>query len=73
VPSAGIAIKPTAPRGQGRALAALATVLRNLPMPVIGHVADGSLVLDLRCLEDEAGFVANLASLAPAEEQDAGA
>ncbi len=72
VPSAGIAITPSAARGQGRALAALATALRNLPVPVIGHVADGSLVLDLRCLEDEAGFVANLASLDLAEGQDAG-
>ena len=73
VPSAGIAIKPSAARGQGRALAALAAALRNLPVPVIGHVADGSLVLDLRCLEDEAGFVANLASLALAEGRDASA
>jgi L-seryl-tRNA(Ser) seleniumtransferase len=71
VPSAGIAIAPSAARGQGRALAALATALRNLPVPVIGHVSDGNLVLDLRCLEDEAGFVANLVSLALAEGQDA--
>jgi L-seryl-tRNA(Ser) seleniumtransferase len=73
VPSAGIAMKPSAARGQGRALAALAAALRNLPVPVIGHVADGSLVLDLRCLEDEAGFVANLSSLDLAEGQHAGA
>ena len=73
VPSAGIAIRPTAARGRGRALAALAAALRNLPLPVIGHVAEGGLVLDLRCLEDEAGFIANLASLAIAEGQDAGA
>jgi L-seryl-tRNA(Ser) seleniumtransferase len=73
LPSAGIGIMPTAARGQGRALAALATALRNLPVPVIGHIAEGSLVLDLRCLEDEAGFVANLAPLAIAEGQDASA
>jgi L-seryl-tRNA(Ser) seleniumtransferase len=73
VPSAGIAITPSAARGQGRALSVLATALRSLPVPVIGHVAEGSLVLDLRCLEDEAGFVANLASLALAEGRDAGA
>ena len=72
VPSAGLAVTPVAARGHGRALAALATALRTLPVPVIGHVAEGSLVLDLRCLDDEAGFVANLASLAFAEGQDAG-
>ncbi|HSE73656.1 MAG TPA: L-seryl-tRNA(Sec) selenium transferase [Dongiaceae bacterium] len=73
VPSAGIAIKPAASRGQGRALAALAAALRNLPVPVIGRVAEGSLLLDLRCLEDEAGFADNLASLDFMVGQDAGA
>ena len=73
VPSAGIAIRPAASRGQGRALATLATALRNLPAPVIGRVADGGFVLDLRCLEDEAGFAANLKSLDFAEGRDAGA
>jgi len=34
-------------------------------VPVIGRVADGALLLDLRCLEDEAGFLASLAALAP--------
>jgi L-seryl-tRNA(Ser) seleniumtransferase len=73
VPSAGIAIKPAASRGQGRALAALATALRTLPAPVIGRVANDALILDLRCLEDEAGFAANLKSLDFAETRDAGA
>ena len=41
----------------------LATALRALPMPVIGRIEDGSLRLDLRCLEDEAGFVAQLSAL----------
>ena len=31
--------------------------------PVIGRIADQALLLDLRCLEDEAGFLDNLASL----------
>jgi L-seryl-tRNA(Ser) seleniumtransferase len=73
VPSAGIAIRPSASRGRGLALAALADALRNLPVPVIGRVAEGSLLLDLRCLEDEAGFAANLASLDFAEGRDASA
>jgi hypothetical protein len=30
---------------------------------VVGRVHDGAYVLDLRCLEDEAGFVAQLDQL----------
>ena len=41
----------------------LAAAFRKLPTPVIGHVHKGSLLLDLRCLDDEAGFVAQLGSL----------
>jgi L-seryl-tRNA(Ser) seleniumtransferase len=62
LPSAGIAIRPAKMRGQGRALATLAGALRSLPVPVIGRVADGALILDLRCLEDEGAFAANLAA-----------
>ena len=32
-------------------------------MPVIGHIKDGALILDLRCLDDEAGFLAQLGQL----------
>jgi L-seryl-tRNA(Ser) seleniumtransferase len=63
VPSAGLAIRPTARRGGGRELAGLTASLRRLPMPVIGRIEDNGLILDLRCLDDEAGFVANLATL----------
>jgi len=63
VASAGLAIRPASARGSGRLLAALASALRNLPIPVIGRIEDGALVLDLRCLEDERAFAANLASL----------
>jgi len=63
VPSAGLAIRPTGPRGVGRALSGLAAALRQLPLPVIGRIEDQALVLDLRCLDDEAAFVANLAHL----------
>jgi L-seryl-tRNA(Ser) seleniumtransferase len=59
VPSAGLALTPI--MSGGRALTALAAAFRQLPMPVIGRIERGSLVLDLRCLEDEAGFAANLA------------
>jgi L-seryl-tRNA(Ser) seleniumtransferase len=63
VPSAGLAIRPQTRRGTGRALARLAAALRRLPVPVIGRVEDGVQLLDLRCLEDEAAFAANLATL----------
>ncbi|MGE5026925.1 MAG: L-seryl-tRNA(Sec) selenium transferase, partial [Betaproteobacteria bacterium] len=62
--SHGIAIRPNKKgRGEGAALEKLAAALRALPVPVIGRIEDGALVLDLRCLEDEAGFVAQLSCL----------
>lgn len=66
IPSAGLAIKPVAgKRGSGTALKALAASLRALPVPVIGRVQEGAVILDLRCLEDERGFVAQLAQIEP--------
>ncbi len=47
----------------GSALKALTARLRQLPIPIIGRVSDNSLVLDLRCLEDEGDFLAQLQSL----------
>ena len=63
VPSAGLALSPRS--GNGRAIEALASALRALPVPVLGRIENRALVLDLRCLEDEAGFTANLAGLDP--------
>jgi L-seryl-tRNA(Ser) seleniumtransferase len=63
IPSAGLAIRPAAKRGAGRALADLALSLRCLPMPVVGRIENGALILDLRCLDDEAAFLANIAKL----------
>lgn len=62
VPSAGLAIRPRAARGRGRMLATLSTALRKLPVPVVGRIENEALILDLRCLDDEASFVANLAT-----------
>lgn len=39
---------------------AIAKALRALPIPVIGRIHDGAVWLDLRCLEDEAGFLDQL-------------
>lgn len=63
MPSAGLAIRPRAERGAGRALGRLAAAFRHLPVPVIGRVEDGAQILDLRCLEDEAAFAVNLTDL----------
>ena len=65
LPSAGIAIKPAGGKSAGTRLERLASAFRRLPIPVIGHIKDGALVFDLRCLDDEAEFVAQLARLAP--------
>ena len=63
IPSAGLAIRP---RGGKSAIKALAARFRRLPVPVIGRVSDGALVLDLRGLDDEVGFIAPFDCLAGA-------
>ncbi len=86
--SVGLALRPatdrdghgatrSAGKGGGRALEALATALRALPRPVIGRIADGHLLLDLRCLEDPTELADQLPALAralgaPATAADAG-
>jgi L-seryl-tRNA(Ser) seleniumtransferase len=62
LPSAGIALTPHAKRKSGAA-DALSTAFRALPVPVIGHIRDGAFILDLRCLDDESGFVGQLPRL----------
>jgi L-seryl-tRNA(Ser) seleniumtransferase len=61
LPSAALALRPVRQRS-GNAVEALARGLRALPIPVIGRIEAGRVVLDLRCLEDEAAFVEQLAS-----------
>jgi L-seryl-tRNA(Ser) seleniumtransferase len=41
----------------------LALAFRSLPKPVIGRIHEGVLYLDLRCLDDEAAFTAQLGRL----------
>ncbi len=63
IPSMALAI--ASPKAKaGSMLNALARRLRALPVPVIGRIADNQLLLDLRCLEDEAGFASQIAQLA---------
>ena len=63
LPSHALRFKPAGgKRGSGSALDALAARLRQLAVPVIGRIADGALLLDLRCLEDAPGFAALFAA-----------
>jgi L-seryl-tRNA(Ser) seleniumtransferase len=56
LPSAGLALS-------GGAAGGLLAALRGLPVPVIGRIERGAVMLDMRCLEDEAGFAGQLAAL----------
>ncbi|MFD0938041.1 L-seryl-tRNA(Sec) selenium transferase, partial [Methylobacterium trifolii] len=55
---------PGGRRGAGGWCKRVAGALRLLPVPVIGRIAEDALRLDLRTLEDEAGFLASLERLA---------
>ncbi|HUC71422.1 MAG TPA: L-seryl-tRNA(Sec) selenium transferase [Stellaceae bacterium] len=63
LPSAALALRPAGPGKSGAAVEALARALRDLPIPVIGRIEAGNLILDLRCLEDEPSFLAQLGTL----------
>ncbi len=62
LPSTGIAITPV---GKSKSSFAdkLSLAFRALPVPVIGHIKEGAFVLDLRCLDHEDEFVAQLGGL----------
>jgi L-seryl-tRNA(Ser) seleniumtransferase len=57
-------VKDAGPKRGGDArLNGLAKAFRSLPVPVVGRLQDGALVFDLRCLEDEQTFLAQLDQL----------
>lgn len=62
LPSAGIAISGGTKR-RSSAADSIAAAFRALPVPVIGRIKDRAFIMDLRCLDDEAGFVAQLGEL----------
>ena len=62
--SAGLRLTPESrPNGSGLTASRLAALLRGLPLPVLGRVQSGSVVLDLRCLEDGRDLTAQLPAL----------
>ncbi len=58
LPSYGLSVRKAA--GKRGSLTRLERLLRELPRPIIGRIAEKTLWLDLRCLEaaDEAEFIA---------------
>ena len=60
--SAALSITPAKGKS-GRSLNRLAAAFRGLPVPVVGRISDAALSFDLRCLEDEAGFIEQLEGL----------
>ena len=52
-----------AEKSRGSALQKIAAAFRALPVPVVGRIKDAAFLMDLRCLDDEAGFVAQLGQL----------
>ena len=59
LPSAALALVPvlSGRKSVGGALKRLAADLRRLAIPVVGRIEDDRLLLDLRCLDDEAAFI----------------
>ncbi|MFG1221104.1 L-seryl-tRNA(Sec) selenium transferase [Xanthobacter wiegelii] len=64
----GVGLAIRARDGSGGAIGRLADAMRRLPVPVIGRIDDQALVLDVRCLEDEAALVASVTALEGAHE-----
>jgi L-seryl-tRNA(Ser) seleniumtransferase len=63
IASAGLRVSPVNPGRTHEQVDQLTRGMRNLPRPVIGRVRDESLWMDLRCLEGEQEFLAQLDEL----------
>jgi|TARA_B100000315_G_scaffold260784_1_gene325202 L-seryl-tRNA(Ser) seleniumtransferase len=67
LPSRALALRPKAKKGDGLVLDRMSAAFRALPTPVIGRINAGALIFDLRCLQDEDGFVTQLGKLKPVD------
>jgi L-seryl-tRNA(Ser) seleniumtransferase len=65
VPSRALAIIPRAEMEIPVSLERLATSLRQLPVPVIGRINEGRLLLDMRCVDETEDLVAVFGRLEP--------
>jgi L-seryl-tRNA(Ser) seleniumtransferase len=62
IASHGIAVSVPGKR-RNAAAAEISAAFRALPAPVIGRISDGAFIMDLRCLEHEDEFLAQLSQL----------
>ena len=65
LPSFALRIVPADAGRSGGAVERFAAAFRALSVPVIGRIAAGALLLDMRCLEEEERFIAGFSEAVP--------